>query len=298
MIKFYKDKSKLQLQVGFVFLLCLTILFFSYGWLINLFENEKFETVYVAFPHSNGINQGSPVSIFGVNKGRVESIAISQDGVIFSLRVELDEPLKDGTTFTVQEIDLMGNKNVDITPSKSGQPLDMSKVHKGFLSANLNSFIVKSDQLVNQINLAIEEVRKKVESFEEFPEVIAGTKQMLEKINNLLDNFMNEKGLVSQVDSLVKKGGNTVNQATLFFENLNLLVEEFKGDEGALSQIEDLIANTKGLIVEIEDKQGSLGKLIYEEELYEKLLKTTTSMDTLLIDIKQNPKRYFKISLF
>ncbi len=52
------------------------------------------------------------------------------------------------------------------------------------------------------------------------------------------------------------------------------------------------------LMVDINKGKGSLGKLMKDEELYNKLSSTSKSADELLKDMKENPKRYVHFSVF
>ena len=52
------------------------------------------------------------------------------------------------------------------------------------------------------------------------------------------------------------------------------------------------------LLTSIKEGQGSVGKLINQDDIYNELSNTIKSMDGLINDIKQNPKKYVNISLW
>jgi phospholipid/cholesterol/gamma-HCH transport system substrate-binding protein len=49
---------------------------------------------------------------------------------------------------------------------------------------------------------------------------------------------------------------------------------------------------------QINSRKGTMGKLIYDEKLYDNLTKAAASLDTLLVDFRKNPGKYVKVSVF
>jgi phospholipid/cholesterol/gamma-HCH transport system substrate-binding protein len=62
--------------------------------------------------------------------------------------------------------------------------------------------------------------------------------------------------------------------------------------------LSSLSVSLKNLTQKIESGEGTLGKLVNDSTLYIDLKKTTRNVDELITDIKKNPKRYLKFSLF
>jgi phospholipid/cholesterol/gamma-HCH transport system substrate-binding protein len=63
----------------------------------------------------------------------------------------------------------------------------------------------------------------------------------------------------------------------------------------------DLAATTtrlNGVSKAIEDRQGTLGALIYERDLYNNLTAATQNLNTLIEDIKKHPQKYVRVSVF
>lgn len=58
------------------------------------------------------------------------------------------------------------------------------------------------------------------------------------------------------------------------------------------------MANLKQLTESLNNPDGSVGKLTSDPALYDNLNATITSLDSLFVDIKRNPKRYISIKVF
>lgn len=65
-----------------------------------------------------------------------------------------------------------------------------------------------------------------------------------------------------------------------------------------ISRADNAMKDLEVTTARIKAGDGTVGKLINDKELYDKLNKTVESLDALVVDIKQHPGRYVKLSLF
>ena len=64
-----------------------------------------------------------------------------------------------------------------------------------------------------------------------------------------------------------------------------------------LAKLDSAVTSTRHLLHALETQQGVLGKVIYNEELYNKANKTVDEMQALLDDVKKNPSKYLQFSV-
>jgi len=62
--------------------------------------------------------------------------------------------------------------------------------------------------------------------------------------------------------------------------------------------LEGITTKSEALVGKIERGDGTLGKLVTQDQLYQRADKVLTEMETLLADVKKNPTKYFKFSVF
>jgi phospholipid/cholesterol/gamma-HCH transport system substrate-binding protein len=67
---------------------------------------------------------------------------------------------------------------------------------------------------------------------------------------------------------------------------------------GSIREAQAILAEINILIAGINQGQGTMGKLIQDDSLYLELQYSADALNKLLEDIKANPKRYVKFSLF
>ena len=75
-MEFYQNNKKNSLQVGIFVLIAFIIFFLAYSWFNNIYTMKDYKTIRVRFNNGGNIQKGSPVTILGVNSGKVEDILI------------------------------------------------------------------------------------------------------------------------------------------------------------------------------------------------------------------------------
>ena len=68
--------------------------------------------------------------------------------------------------------------------------------------------------------------------------------------------------------------------------------------KATVGRVDNAVDNVNGLITDVKSQKGTLGQLIYNKSLYNHLDATVVSADSLLVDLKNHPKRYVQFSVF
>jgi len=138
------------------------------------------------------------------------------------------------------------------------------------------------------------------------------------QINTLLNNINNGKGPLAKLLGSEKMAGDlekTVANLKTASTELTGLAKELKSGNGLLpklindrkfaSETEDAITNIKqvaartdSLVQKFNSDEGTIGQLHSNPALYTNLNESLEDLDSLLTDLKKNPKRYVRFSLF
>ena len=97
-------------------------------------------------------------------------------------------------------------------------------------------------------------------------------------------------GTVPRILDSVEASAGSVQSVTGKIEEANI--------EQTLADFSRVVSELKAVSVQLNSKEGSLGLLLNDQQLYQKLDSAVLSADSLLQDIKANPKRYVRFSLF
>ena len=299
-MKFHENKKKVEFQVGLFTIIGLIILILAYTWFTEVLDSHKYSSLKIRFANAGNLEIGSDVSINGVKKGRVKSIKVQPDGVLIELNIILDFPLQSGTTFQIMESNLMGDVRVEVTPGIERALLDLQEIHSGEQKLGLSGLIAELGGIVYDLGSLLDKISGQ-ENFIDGLLTIVDTTQVV--MNNVSSAFSKNAGniekLISNSMELTQKISEIVEDNE---SGISSTIEKservFDEVSSTLTEMQKITNNFQQISEKMLDNDSSFNRLVTEKELYDNLLKATVSMDSLLLDIKNNPKKYFKIKVF
>lgn len=156
-------ETNLELKVGAFVLIaigCLTVAILSIG---NFSFFERGQKMNVIFGYANGLKKAAPVRLAGVEAGHIKDIEILSEGGDMKVRVELF--IEDGihvpadSTITINQLGLLGEKYVEITPGKSqqliqtdGRVLGIDPVPIDRITQRIDGMTAKLEKTMDGIN--------------------------------------------------------------------------------------------------------------------------------------------------
>jgi len=297
---FYKDKLKTEFKVGIFTIAGILILIFSYTWLTEIIESNKYTEIQVSFENAGNIEKGSDVTILGVKSGRVGDIRIDKSQVILTLKVLLEDSLYEGSEFTINEVDLMGDVQVEIKPGISEVPLDLMQIHPGNIKYGMST-------LISELSGVVLDLKKVLAVIGDEDGIISDARSImdtsLEFVTELRVSYENNS---ENFDKLILKSAEVAEQLSVIidqndehinegFKSIVQVVEEIKV---TLQELDETSKSIRRLSEKVSNENSTVNRLISEDDLYLDLHKTITKMDSLLQDIQDDPKKYFKFSVF
>ena len=271
----------------------------------SLFKNSK--TIYAVYQEIEGLIPGAKVSINGLSVGKISKIDFLPNTtkilVTMNIREELD--FSNESSAMLYETGLIGGKAIALIPIFDSK----NRVKDGdTLTASVKP------GLTELINRQIEPLQLKIES------MLTSADSLFAGVSNVLDNNT-QTNLKNTLENL-SITTNNLNKASLAAleildqnqEQLNATFSNISDTSKNLKSITDSISNgqisysikkfnesVEGLnriVSSIESGQGTAGKLIYDEALYQNLTEASQELESLLGDLKKHPKRYVHFSLF
>lgn len=292
-------KTAILVISGVVFL----IFGFNYLKGKNLLDTSN--TFYTEFDY-NGLTTASPVTIKGNKIGKIiEIIYIIESGKTrVSFTVEKELVFSKNSKMRLYPLGLLDGNGLAIIPAKDEQYAksgDMlpSEVEGGLIkdltenfsgiSEGLDATLVSADSLLISLNDLVKDNSKD------------GLKNAIKEMNLTLTSF---KSLSGSFNSLVTKNQDSLTQVISNFnavsKNLAVLSKDLKEIEisKTVADLDKTLQNVNGLLANLEQGEGSMGKLLKDDKLYHNLEVASGQLSELLQDFKLNPKRYIHISVF
>lgn len=293
-------KTAILVIVGIIFLI------FGINFLkgVNLFSSSR--TFYVVYDNVEGITTSTPVTISGLNVGNVKDITLQDDAkLLVTLIVDNKYPFSKNSKAELYDTNLIGGKAISILPALDNAELAKDK---GYLAAS------KKSGLADLLGEKLAPLQEKIES------LVNNADSLLLNVNSVFDENTrtNLKNAITSLDQTIlsfKTTSNSLNGVIKTNEdNLSTTLSNFSNASENISKLSDSLAATNisgvvnnfeqtlatfnGVLDDMNKGEGSLGKLLKDDKLYENLEGASIQLEQLLQDLKLNPKRYFHFSLF
>jgi len=298
-MKFYQNKKNTEFKVGLFTIIAIFIFIASYMWFTEALQSKNMTIVKVKFHNAGNIEVGSSVTVSGVKKGRVKKIEVAQDGVVIDMQVKIDFPLKQGTQFSVIESNLMGDVQVEIIPSTIGEELDLSLIQNGEKRYGLMKLVSELSSVVVDFQMIIDKIAGDGNFVMQLGSVIDTTQMVIGKINKSLDKNTEEfEKLIQNANQLTAKLNKlvTTNEESIS-NSLEKSSEVIASVNSTLDDIKDTSTSIRKITDKMQNEKNTINRLMNDEALYENLMRSSARLDSLLKDIKDNPKRYFNIKI-
>lgn len=283
--------------------LLLIIYLFNYLKGQNLLDSSR--TFYTVYDNVEGLASSTPVTINGLNVGKVQDISFTEDGtgkLQVKLLVDSDFEFSKNSKTQLYETGLIGGKAIAILPAfddaesaKKGDFL-VGTVKAGLtelvnqkltpLQGKIENMMVSADLLLKNINDVFDEQTKTnlKSSIAELSTTITSFKSTSNSLNSLIVD--NKVKLDSTLSNFEKTSAN--------FAKITKTVADANLGQ-TINDLQSTIGNFNKVLASIDKGEGTMGKLMKDEGLYNNLKGATKEMESLLKDIKLHPKRYFRI---
>jgi phospholipid/cholesterol/gamma-HCH transport system substrate-binding protein len=297
---FYKDQLRTEIRVGIATVLGLLLLIGGYAWLRHVFENRHQQTVFVRFAHAANLEPGDEVSVFGVRSGKVKSLKVDQTGVTAQIEVRYDYPLHTGTRFIIKENDLMGGRGIDILPGQEPGLLDPKSICMGEIAPDISTMMVQLSGVMTRADSLLASLNGTDRIVADLSEMADSSKALVRSTSRLIGQTGNDVRVVlaSIADNSRELSGIMAENRGAISRSFTSLDELLAGLRTDFSRLDRIVARADTISAGVNRGDNTVGRLLRDRELYDHLLKSSTELDSLLKDVRKNPKRYFKFSVF
>ena len=292
-----------EVIIGLCVAVAILILCFGIEFLkgINVFKPSNF---YIAqYENVEGLEVAAPVLIDGYKVGQVREINFNYENpgkieVLMAVNKQLHLPVDSkamigSTLLSGSYVEIKLGQSEEMLPLggeiMSGTVPDlMSSISNDVMPA-VSSMVPKIDSLLVSVNTLVSDpaLATSIKNIETLTANLSATSQSL----NILMN--------RQVPGILNHANIAVTNLDTITENLTLLSRELNRLplNQTIENVNGLTANLVKFTGNLNNPNSTLGELTQDSELYDKLNRLTADIDSLIIDIKKNPKRYISIKL-
>jgi len=292
-------KTRDEVLVGLLMTAAIVVTIVGSLWLARGGLSKGYP-LYVKFPWGAGLKQGQPVLLVGVNIGYVDKVDLKPEGILVTtLRITGDYKVPAGTKAAVVPNGIFGDQAVALTPERpnSVSLAESDTIPVGVSTPGIADITSKADSVARSLNVITTSLQREFVAaggIRDMRLAVAGTNQLVrefgviaaEQSRQLTATMTTLRRAASAVDP-AKVDSTIVNLRTAS-ANMAAISEEFKQTSGKLDAI----------LAKVDSGSGTAALLLNDPGAYNDMRAVLHRMDSLLADVKKNPKRYINIKVF
>lgn len=315
-MKFSKDA-----KIGLVVVGAIVILIWGVNFLkgFNVFSSEQ--VFYASYDRVDGLKKSSSVTLKGYKVGQIKSIKFSSESaehllVEFSISDQFKLP--SNSVARIESADIMGTKEIKLIPGNGKTMLQTGDTLKGNIEGDLKEQVSmqmlplknKAEKLMSGVDSVLTVIQyifnqKTRDNLSRSFGSIENTFKKLENASGTLDTIITGQkshleNIFSNVDSITENLKDNNKNVTTILTNFSSISDSLSAADIAhtINNAKASLKQTSEILEKINSGKGSMGMLINNDTLYTNLEAASNGLTNLLIDVKNNPKKYMHFSLF
>ena len=291
-----------EIKTGVFAVIVLAVALFMIEFLKGKDIFSRNNTYYIIYPSVEGLSVSTGVTVGGYAAGIVSDIVYNRQTMDYtvsaSISREFDIP-KD-SYIEVYSSDILGTRKLRVRMGSSSVMASSGDTLRGCVEADMLSAITGSlDSLMRSIGTTVESVNLILDE-ENRTEV----RQLLKRLNSTAGNLDRVSAMLqskspdietllsnlSSISATLDSAATAINGTAANAEAITASLKE-----ADLTGMTDSIRSLAG---RLQDPDGSIGKLMSSDSLYNALTALSNDLDSLVNNIRKDPKKYIKISIF
>jgi phospholipid/cholesterol/gamma-HCH transport system substrate-binding protein len=310
-----------EFKAGVVVILAAAVLYWGISFLkgSDLFEHGT--EVYAVYDNTEGITKSQNVTLNGFSVGKVSDVYFHPNNsgkIVVKMNITTDYPITANSIAEIRSADLLGAKEIALVLEKGSVLIESGDTLRSSIEASLSESINKE---VLPVKVKAEKLLASLDSTVNILTGFLGG-EMQEEFRTSFDNvnrsISNLGTITDEISLYMSENREALGSATQNLERLTDMLNENRDELDRvfnnLANISDTLARANAgeamrslsktakrldaITSNIEAGEGTLGKLVANDSLYNEVNHAVLSLDKLLEDIKEHPGRYVEISIF
>ena len=301
-------KISRELKTGIAVVLIIALFVWGFNFLKDRKLYDKTRDFYVEYTNVQGLIPSSPVTINGLIVGKVSEISfhpVKEGVLVATINLANDIEFSKNSIAQIYSPDFISGKSLKINIAYDDSEvavngdtiigeidsgiLGMINEQIGPLQGKVESFIVNTDTVMNNLNSVLDVENKK------------NLKTSLHNLSLTLDKF---NRVAKNADIILEKNNNKIDSV---LSNANIAMQNFSQISDSLQKanlgetivkLQNTLEGFNNILDSIDKGHGTIGKLMKDDQLYNNLENASKELEDLLREIKLHPNRFVNVSVF
>jgi phospholipid/cholesterol/gamma-HCH transport system substrate-binding protein len=296
-------RRALEIRVGIVVVLASLTLVLGVMWFQKFKLVEKRYEFYAKFGEVGGLKTDNPVFVDGVERGIVEAVSLGGDGVVVCLGIRVGVEIPSDSGIRLQSVGIMGERFVSITRGVSARPIAPGDTVAGEYKAGLSEILGSAGDILEDLAQTSRDLREVLETLSQDGKLRSSIDDLSDASANLrLITDENQPRLSNAIASIERVSTRVDTLVATHYASLDSTLAALgstgKNVEGAVQNLSRASEDLREITHRLREGEGTLGKLLADDELIDRLNATVSKLDSLITDIKLHPGRYVTLELF
>ena len=328
-------RGRTEVVVGMVIVAAVIVLIGGTLWLQGARFAATTIVVQAGFREVGQLRPGNDVKLRGVSVGRVESIAVTEagDAVLVTLRIDQDLVLPEDPVVLLSPESMFGDWQAEFAPRSQNPRIEFHdlgdpEVLPGYAIPDISQLTLQAERIANNLNSITDRIE--VAFTEETANNIREAIDNIEEVSQTLNELVQQQGqavteVTEEVRRTAEEVGAAAESARMAFEtmdsamatgdmvglmsdarvtvaNLRTVSDELAASSDGLVatvvQADSALSSVARIAARVERGEGSLGRLLVDSTFAVEAENLLRTLDLLLQDFQENPKKYVRLSIF
>jgi phospholipid/cholesterol/gamma-HCH transport system substrate-binding protein len=299
-------KRRDEVMVGVFLSAAVAILLLGTLWLVRGGLSSGYP-LYSKFAWGQNLKPGQPLLLAGVNVGAVADVQLRDDGYLdVFLRVNNDIKVPKNSVASVKPIGIFGDAAIALTPKGPSKiyfaPGDTVPV--GASDTDVQAIMNRVDSIGATVQVMVKAMNAELVGS-------GGLRDIRRSMANAATLSANAAQLSIQLNAIAAEQNRNLTATMAAFRRaagavdsakIDSTMRNFQASSASLTRIASNLDSTSrradNLIAGIERGEGNAGKMLKDTLLYRDLRGLVAQADSVLADLKANPRKYINLRIF
>jgi phospholipid/cholesterol/gamma-HCH transport system substrate-binding protein len=256
--------------------------------------------MYARFPWGAGLKQGQPVLLAGVQVGFVDKVELIPDGTLgVTMKLQSQYKVPQGTTATVQANGIFGDQLIALTPVRATTATlaEGDTIPMGVGAPGIPQLLARGDSIASNALALSTSVRTSFVDSGGIDDIRATVTQLTRLVAQISTVTAEQSRQLTATQAAVRRTLSSIDSA-----KVDSTVRNVRAASANLEQLSRDVNATNAKVQALVDKMstgnGTAAKLLNDDALYTRLNGVVLRVDSLVMDIKANPRKYINLKIF